>query len=107
MSKRSLLLLLTMTFLGTFNAHASLVTWNLEGTRFNDGGVATGFFTLTDTPSVALSDFDIKVSGGSWPSFEYTPASAGPQALFSNAIVLQQPGGRTLGLYIAPHQLWN
>src|SRR6476620_7504656 len=60
----------------THPATADLVRWNLENVTFNDGGVATGFFVV-DTTQFGLSraDFDIKVTGGTFPSFEYTPQS--------------------------------
>jgi len=57
---------------------ADLVRWNLQNVTFNDGGVATGFFLADTTPAEnSRPDFDIKVTGGKFPSFEYTPQSAG------------------------------
>jgi hypothetical protein len=66
---------LALTALCIEHAHAELVRWNLQNLLFNDGAVATGFFSLDTTQtSGPLADFDIKVSVGQYPSFEYTPA---------------------------------
>ena len=55
-------------------ANAELLRWNLQNLAFNDGGRASGFFSLDTTQTGgSLADFDIKVTGGKYPSFEYTP----------------------------------
>jgi len=60
-------------------ATADLLRWNLQNVAFNDGGVATGFFLL-DTQTAGsltpLADFDVKVTGGKYPAYEYTPQSS-------------------------------
>jgi len=59
-------------------SQATVVTWYLQNMTFDDGGSASGFFTIdTDTDS-GLSDFDIKTTSGAniSSSFEYTPATA-------------------------------
>jgi hypothetical protein len=55
-------------------AMSDLLRWNLQNVLFTDGATASGFFSLDATQtSGSLADFDIKVTGGKYPSFEYTP----------------------------------
>jgi hypothetical protein len=71
---------------------AALLTWELQDVSFNDGGSASGHFTID--PSVLLSefecsgppcfkvtDFDVTTVGGSSgvPPFQYTPSTASLQ----------------------------
>jgi hypothetical protein len=59
-------------------SQATVVTWYLQNVTFDDGGSASGFFTIDTDTDWGLTDFDIKTtSGGSiTSSFEYTPATA-------------------------------
>jgi PEP-CTERM motif len=95
-----------LAFLATSAAGATVVTWSLDG-EFDDGGVANGFFTLNDTPSIALSNYDIKVSGGNFPDFEYTPASASGEIPGTAYVLFGSQGSRSLGLYFFPGVLWD
>jgi hypothetical protein len=56
---------------------AALLRWNLQNVTFTDGGAATGFF-LVDTQTVGgpFADFDVKLTGGAFPAFEYTPQNS-------------------------------
>jgi hypothetical protein len=59
------------------SAQAEMLRWNLQDVRFNDGAIASGYFDLDTTQSSgALGAFDVKVTGGRYPTFEYTPANA-------------------------------
>ncbi len=72
---------------GVSAVQATVVQWQLQNVRFDDGGIATGFVSvdidrdgLGPTPgsSPQLVDWDIEVRGGNtvkFPPFEYTPAS--------------------------------
>jgi hypothetical protein len=53
-----------------------VLRWNLQNVTFNDGGTATGFFALDTAPESQPADFDVKVTGGKYPSFEYSPQSS-------------------------------
>ena len=58
-------------------ATAELLRWNLQNVTFNDGGMATGFFSMdSKQEGGALADFDVRVTGGKSPSFEYSPQIA-------------------------------
>lgn len=75
---------IVLLFLLSFTAAASadIVTWNLSGVTFADGGTATGFFTV-DTSSGTLSSVDISVAGGNttlFPVLTYTSPNPPPPA---------------------------
>jgi len=53
---------------------------SLEDVHFNDGAIATG--TVGFGAGLIATDYDISVSGGALPGYEYTPASSNV-ALFS------------------------
>jgi len=55
---------------------ADLLRWNLQNVGFNDGGVATGFFLLDTQTAGPLTDFRVKVAGGKYPSYEYSPQNS-------------------------------
>ena len=61
-----------LVLFGTRDTNAEVLRWNLQNVGFTDGATATGFFSL-DITHGSLTDFDIKVTGGQYPSFEYTP----------------------------------
>jgi len=58
-------------------SHATVVTWNLQNVAFDDGGTASGFFTI-DTATGNAADFDVKTTAGTTitSAFEYSPANA-------------------------------
>jgi hypothetical protein len=58
------------------HATGNVLRWNLQNVTFNDGGTATGFFALDTAPESQPADFDVKVTGGKYPSFEYRPQSS-------------------------------
>jgi hypothetical protein len=58
------------------HATGNVLRWNLQNVTFNDGGTATGFFALDTAPESQPADFDVKVTGGKYPSFEYSPQSS-------------------------------
>jgi len=72
---------------GVSAVQATVVEWQLQNVRFDDGGTATGFISIdvhrdgfgaTPGSNPQLVDWDIKVRGGNtvdFPLFEYTPAS--------------------------------
>jgi len=62
----------------------AIVTWTINQATFNDGGTASGFFTLNDF-NYKVIDFDIKTTPGLLlPAFEYTPSNVtqAPQYYF-------------------------
>jgi hypothetical protein len=54
-------------------ATANVLRWNLQNVTFNDGGTATGFFTLDTAAGSQPADFDVKVTGGKYAPYEYHP----------------------------------
>ena len=57
-------------------ANASTITWTLSGVTFDDGGTASGSFTI-DTSTGQLTTFDIITTSTSlFPAFEYNNSSA-------------------------------
>jgi hypothetical protein len=58
------------------HAMANVLRWNLQSVTFNDGGTASGFFDVDTIPMSHLTDFDIKMTGGKYPSFEYNPQNS-------------------------------
>jgi hypothetical protein len=69
------LAVLSLVVFGIEPVTADLLRWNLQNVRFVDGGAASGFFVL-DTAQSSFSDFDIKVTGGSYTPFEYLPQNS-------------------------------
>jgi len=106
MARAICLALATAAMLATSVAGAKVVTWTLDG-EFDDGGVAKGFFTLTDTPSIGLDDYAIQVSGGDFSDFEYTPTSAPGELPSRYYVLFDSQGGRSLGVYFFPGALWD
>ena len=76
--------------LGSVTAHATLVTWYLQNVTFNDGGAASGFFTVNSTRLI-VTDVDITTTPGTTfksgitipTSFHYTPETVGYMSLTS------------------------
>jgi hypothetical protein len=56
-------------------ANATSTLWHLDDVKLDDGAMATGSFEYT-SGQFDLTNFDIKVSGGGLPTFEYTPANS-------------------------------
>jgi hypothetical protein len=58
-----------------------VIRWTLNNVVFDDGGMASGFFTVNtigpDCCSIFTTDFDIKTTAGSnLAAFEYSPSTA-------------------------------
>jgi len=63
---------------------AESLTWSLDNVTFNDGGIATGSFTI-DASLNSVLNWNISVSGGDqvvFPTFNYTPATAPSPGIF-------------------------
>jgi hypothetical protein len=74
--------LATLFLLGASLANAqNTVTWRLNNVVLDDGAVATGFvvFTVFNSQSGAMTDWNIQISGGNtslFPAFTFTPANS-------------------------------
>jgi hypothetical protein len=87
-------------------------TWYLKNARFDDGGLASGFFTIGDRvirPRLSTSvTFDIKVSGGdtaTFPPWEYTCCEGflfHDQLTHKQHVSIETYGGRRLSLDPTP-----
>ena len=67
-----------------FTTLAEPLTWSLDNVTFNDGGIATGSFTI-DASLNSVLNWNISVSGGDqvvFPTFNYTPATAPSPGIF-------------------------
>src|SRR4051794_9553685 len=78
MKYKLFVILATLSLLVTAPAHAALITWTLENVAFDDGGTASGFFTLDPTKADSVSDFDILSTRLNLGAFEYTPLALHP-----------------------------
>jgi hypothetical protein len=79
-----------VSLLSSATAHANFVTWHLQNVSFNDGGTASGFFTL-NSARLIVTDVDITTTPGTTfrsgitipTSFHYTPETVGYMTLSS------------------------
>jgi hypothetical protein len=64
------------------NAHAAIAEFVVTNMKFDDGGTASGHFSV-DTTTLLFTDFDVLTTPGSviTSSFEYTPKTAHISAL--------------------------
>ena len=84
-------------------AIAELLRWSLQDVRFNDGGVATGFFVFDTTVlDGTAKDFDIKATGGQFPAFEYTPGKCSQNCTIA---IRSEPRGEVGFVVPCPTQL--
>jgi hypothetical protein len=59
------------------SAHADVIKWTLQDVTFDDGGTATGFFSV-DTATGQLTDYEIATHEGTGPPFLGAFYSLGP-----------------------------
>jgi len=105
LSKLNRVTLAGMLLFAASCAQADVVTWTLHNVTFDDGGTASGFFTV-DTTLDHLPHFDIVTTAGTTlkTPFEYTPSSTVRAATGcspcvggdNNAIEIASGNGRTL-----------
>jgi len=87
---------LALLVFGTQGANAGSLVWNLQNVTFVDGGIASGSFVLnTDPLQNRLDNFDVKVTGGRFPSYEYSPQNS--VGSYGYCSTMLPPGGCPLG----------
>jgi hypothetical protein len=77
MKCKLLVILATLSLWVTAPAHAAVITWILDNVAFDDGGTASGFFTLDPAKADSVSNFDI-VTTRPGLAFSYTPLALHP-----------------------------
>lgn len=63
-------------FAASMSAQAALMTWRLDGVRFNDGTTATGSIVM-DPTARAVSDFSVTTEAGVLSAFTFNDANSG------------------------------
>jgi hypothetical protein len=89
--------LAAVLLLGAASARSAVVTWHLDGVVFEDGGTASGFFTLDDSAPSFLADYAITTTAAAgFPAGDYRLANlVGPvvDVVRFNAMLITSPTG--------------
>jgi hypothetical protein len=75
------------TLVASLHVCAETRYWILSGVEFEDGAVATGYFSYDDATR-AVADWNVRVSGGAWPFLPWTfvpgnSIATGPFSVYS------------------------
>src|SRR5262245_15913115 len=97
--KRLLFATIVSVMLTATSAFAIPITWSLQNAVFGEGATATGSFTY-DVNTDTYSAWNISVTAGTFPAFNYNPSVSFVGVHSSNAVDFVENVGASVDRYI-------
>jgi len=82
--------LLVATLVASLHVHAETRYWTLSGVQFEDGAVATGYFSYDDATGT-MANWNVRVSGGAGPFIPWTFVPGNSNATGTLAVYSYSP----------------